>query len=161
MLCQASAATASMPEAPVVAAPPGERETEAAAATARPGAWARYRPILGSRLLTLASWALFLGGAPASMMAALGLAGAPAVVSVVAGGAVVGVLRRETKVDELVMMAIAAALIVGEYLSAGLSVFVMLSGKVLERVTAARAEHAIEGLGQLVPAVARVKDAAD
>jgi len=50
---------------------------------------------------------------------------------------------------------------VGEYWSAGLSVFMMLSGKVLERVTAARAEHAIEGLGQLVPAVARVKDAAD
>jgi Cd2+/Zn2+-exporting ATPase len=93
-------------------------------------------------------------------VAALGIAGAVAGGAAISWGAVRGLLRRELNVDELVTIAIAAAIYVGEYWGAALVAFMMLFGKVLEDATAARAEHAIEGLGRLVPALARVRDAA-
>jgi Cd2+/Zn2+-exporting ATPase len=110
-------------------------------------------------LLTLVSWGIHLAGGPEPLVRWIGIAGALAGGIPIAYGAVKGLLAREMNVDELVTIAIVAAIIVGEYWGASLVAFMMLFGKVLEDVTAARAEHAIEGLGQLVPSVARVKDA--
>jgi Cd2+/Zn2+-exporting ATPase len=129
----------------------------------------RYRSVLTSQeavaaavtaLLTLVSWGAYLAGAPPTIVAVLGIAGALAGGLPIAWGAVQGLIRREMNVDELVTLAIAAALIVGEYWGAALVAIMMLVGKVLEDVTAARADAAIEGLGQLVPAVASVRDGA-
>ena len=58
-------------------------------------------------------------------------------------------------------IAIVAAVILGEYLSAGLVAFMMLFGKVLEDFTAERAELALAGLGALLPATARRKSDQD
>ena len=110
-------------------------------------------------LLTLASFALALAGGPTPLVTGLGLAGALSGGLAIAWGALRGLLARELNVDELVTIAIAAAIVVGEYWGAALVAFMMLFGKVLEDVTAARAEHAIEGLGALVPASARVRQA--
>jgi Cd2+/Zn2+-exporting ATPase len=129
----------------------------------------RYRGVLASQeaiaaavtaLLTLVSWGAYLAGAPPTIVAVLGIAGALAGGLPIAWGAVQGLIRREMNVDELVTLAIVAALIVGEYWGAALVAIMMLVGKVLEDVTAARADAAIEGLGQLVPAVASVRDGA-
>ena len=133
-----------------------------------PGFWERYREVFTSRdflfslltaLLTLCSWGLSLAGAPAAVVTALGVAGALAGGLPIAVGAVRGLISREVNVDELVTIAIVAAILVGEYWGAALVAFMMLFGKVLEDFTAARAQHALEGLGQLLPATARVKDA--
>jgi Cd2+/Zn2+-exporting ATPase len=140
-----------------------------AAARALPGFWERYGEVVSSRdflfalltaVLTLGSWGLSLAGAPAGAVTLLGVAGALTGGLPIAAGAVRGLIRREVNVDELVTIAIAAAILVGEYWGAALVAFMMLFGKVLEDVTAARAQHALEGLGQLLPALARVKDAA-
>lgn len=141
----------------------------ASSSAARASTWAYYRAALTSpdflfavltAVLTLASWLLFLAGGPSTVVVVLGVAGALAGGLPIAWGALRGLLAHALNVDELVTIAIAAALAVGEYWGAALVAFMMLFGKVLEDVTAARAEHAIEGLGRLVPATARVKDAA-
>ena len=149
------------PGAPQVPERPGRQ--------GRRGAWEHYRGALTSAdflfavltaLLTLASWLLFLAGGPPAVVAGLGIAGALAGGIPIAVGALRGLLAREMNVDELVTIAIGASIYVGEYWGAALVAFMMLFGKVLEDVTAARAEQALEGLGQLVPATAQVLDAA-
>ena len=110
-------------------------------------------------LLTLVSWGLYLAGGPPTAVTALGWAGATIGGAVIARGAIGGLIRREMNVDELVIMAIIASLVVGEFWGAALVAFMMLFGKVVENVSAARAEGAIEGLGRMVPVMARVKDA--
>jgi Zn2+/Cd2+-exporting ATPase len=135
----------------------------------RAGAWAFYRQALSTSeflfasltlLLTLVSWGLYLAGSAESVVATTGIAAALLGGIPIAYGAIRGLLNREMNVDELVTIAIVAAILVGEYWGASLVAFMMLFGKVLEDVTAARADHAIEGLGRLVPSVARVKDEA-
>jgi Cd2+/Zn2+-exporting ATPase len=155
---------------PVLDAPPSRRPEIAeltAAPPARRSAWTHYRPILTSRdflvaaatgLLALASWVALLVGGPAAAVNALGLAAALIGGALIAGDAVGGVMRGKLNVDELVTIAIIAAIFVQEYLGAALVAFMMLFGKVLEDVTAARADRALEGLGRLVPATARIKD---
>ena len=110
--------------------------------------------------LAAASWgtSAIVGNTPAGALAAVavGWAGALAGGLVIARGAVTGLLAREMNVDELVTLAIAASLYAGEYLGAALVAFMMLFGKVLEDVTAARAEDAIAELGRLLPPLARV-----
>ncbi|HEX2034706.1 MAG TPA: cation-translocating P-type ATPase [Chloroflexota bacterium] len=131
------------------------------------GIWSRYQAVMGSAefrfatatlVLTAISWALSLAGAAPLLVTAVGIAGALAGGVPIAWGAVRGILRRELNVDELVTIAIVASIMIGEYWGAGLVAFMMLFGKVLEDVTAARASHAIEGLGRLVPVMARVID---
>ena len=130
--------------------------------------WVAYREALTGAdfvfalltlVLTLVSWGLSLAGGPASVVAVTGVVGALVGGAPIAFGALKGVVARELNVDELVTIAIVASIVAGEYWGASLVAFMMLFGKVLEDVTAARAEHAIEGLGQLVPSVARLKDA--
>ena len=148
-----------------------ERTLKGGADAPTGGAWSRYREALTTKdflfaaltaVLTLASWGLWLAAGapehPPTAVVVLGYAGAIAGGGAIAWGAIRGLRAREMNVDELVTIAIVASLIVGEYWGAALVAFMMLFGKVLEDVTAARAEHAIEGLGQLVPSVARVKD---
>jgi Cd2+/Zn2+-exporting ATPase len=110
--------------------------------------------------LALASWGISLVGGddPTWTLTAVvvGWAGALAGGLVIARGAVAGLIRREVNVDELVTLAMAASLYAGEYLSAALVGFMMLFGKVLEDVTAARADDAIAGLGRLVPTIAHL-----
>ena len=105
-----------------------------------------------------ASWLARLAGSETDWLApALGLAGVVIGGAKIAVGALRGLLERELNVDELVTIAIVAAVILGEYLSAGLVAFMMLFGKVLEDFTAERAELALAGLGALLPATARRK----
>ncbi len=75
---------------------------------------------------------------------------------IIAQGALKGLLAKEMNVDELVMIAIVASFFTHEYFSAGLVSFMMLFGKVLEDLTAGRAEAAIKELGTLLPNTARV-----
>ena len=108
------------------------------------------------------SWLAALAGSETDWLApALGLAGVAIGGAKIAVGAVRGLLERELNVDELVTIAIVAAVILGEYLSAGLVAFMMLFGKVLEDFTAERAELALAGLGALLPATARRKSGQD
>src|SRR5262245_27620963 len=92
-----------------------------APARALPGFWERYGEVLTSRdflfslltaLLTLCSWGLSLAGAPVGVVTALGLAGALAGGLPIAVGAARGLLSREVNVDELVTIAIVAAILV-------------------------------------------------
>ncbi|MBI3977142.1 MAG: cation-translocating P-type ATPase [Chloroflexi bacterium] len=109
-------------------------------------------------LLALASWLTELFGlGPAWLAFAVGLLAAAVGGSVIVVGAVRGVLARELNVDELVSIALIASVLAGEVLSAALVAFMMLGGKVLEDLTARRAARALENLGQLVPAMARVR----
>lgn len=112
--------------------------------------------------LTIISWAIWLavGDDPVWSVAsvATGWLGALVGGAVIARGAITGLWNREVNVDELVTIAIVASLVIGEYWGAALVAFMMLFGKVLEDVTAARANDAIEGLGRMVPSVASRRD---
>jgi Cd2+/Zn2+-exporting ATPase len=112
--------------------------------------------------LTLISWVIWLGFGddPVWSVAsvATGWVGALVGGAVIARGAIAGLWNREVNVDELVTIAIVASLVIGEYWGAALVAFMMLFGKVLEDVTAARANDAIEGLGRMVPSVASRRD---
>ncbi|MAG37062.1 MAG: cadmium-translocating P-type ATPase, partial [Dehalococcoidia bacterium] len=111
-------------------------------------------------LLTTASWLTGAAGSgPEWLAPALGLVGTAIGGAKIAVGAGRGFMNRELNVDELVTIAIVAAVIMGEYLSAGLVAFMMLFGKVLEDFTAERAELALAGLGSLLPATARRRTA--
>lgn len=102
------------------------------------------------------SWcASLVDGSPQWLAPILGLAGVCVGGAKIAVSAGRGLLARQLNVDELVTVAIVAAVILGEYLSAGLVAFMMLLGKLLEDFTAERAELALEGLGSLLPATAR------
>ncbi|NCV02661.1 MAG: cation-translocating P-type ATPase [Proteobacteria bacterium] len=108
------------------------------------------------------SWVIWLvgGGDPVWSVASVvtGWVGALVGGAVIARGAIAGLWNREVNVDELVTIAIVASLVIGEYWGAALVAFMMLFGKVLEDVTAARANDAIEGLGRMVPSVASRRD---
>ena len=112
--------------------------------------------------LTLISWVIWLVGGddPVWSVASVGTGWVGALVGgvVIARGAIAGLWNREVNVDELVTIAIVASLVIGEYWGAALVAFMMLFGKVLEDVTAARANDAIEGLGRMVPSVASRRD---
>ena len=112
--------------------------------------------------LTLISWVIWLVGGddPVWSVASVvtGWVGALVGGAVIARGAIAGLWNREVNVDELVTIAIVASLVIGEYWGAALVAFMMLFGKVLEDVTAARANDAIEGLGRMVPSVASRRD---
>jgi Cd2+/Zn2+-exporting ATPase len=143
---------------------------EPAVGSVRPGRSfvSRYSKVLRSTdflaatatfVFAVASWLVSLVATTRTPSNMLAIAAAAVGGSVIAVGAVRGLLKRQTNVDELVTIAIVASVAVGEYLGAALVAFMMLFGKVLEDITAARAEAAIEGLGQLVPATARLVDA--
>ncbi|MDE2817928.1 MAG: cation-translocating P-type ATPase [Chloroflexota bacterium] len=70
-------------------------------------------------------------------------------------GALQGLRQRQVNVDELVSIAVIASVLLGEYLSAGLVVFMMIFGQLLEEATSQRATAALEHLAALQPDRAR------
>ncbi len=70
-------------------------------------------------------------------------------------GAVGGLLRGKTNVDELVALAIAASMILGEWISAAIVAFIMVLGSLIEQYTSQRARRHIEALLSSAPEHAR------
>ena len=71
-------------------------------------------------------------------------------------GAIQGLLQRNINVDELVGLAILAALLQGEFLTAAVVSFVMVLGSIVEQATSDSARKAIESLITLAPKTATV-----
>lgn len=71
-------------------------------------------------------------------------------------GAVRGLVRREVNVDELVALAVAASLVMGEFLTAAVVSFVMVLGALIEEATSDSARRAIQALVDLSPDEATV-----
>lgn len=126
---------------------------------------ARFRDRELLRQATLTSVAGFLIGAcwllrwwhssaaaeTALALIATALCGGPIIV-----GALRGVIAREVNVDELVSLAIIAALAIGEFLTAATVGFIMVLGSLLESYTSSKAKRAIESLVELTPDTARL-----
>lgn len=88
-------------------------------------------------------------------------AGAALLAAALCGGPIIlealkGLWAREVNVDELVSLAILAAVVSGEFLTAATVSFIMVLGSLLEAVTAAHARAAIESLAALTPDKARL-----
>ncbi len=71
-------------------------------------------------------------------------------------GSIKGLIRRETNVDELVSLAIIAAVILGEYTAAAVVAFVMILGSLLEEYTAGRLRRDISSIAAKHPTHALV-----
>jgi len=84
-------------------------------------------------------------------LAALALAGGPIV-----WGAARGVARGRINVDELVAIAIAATVALGEFESAAIVAFIMSLGQLVEEITSDRARRAIEAILRERPSAALV-----
>lgn len=114
-----------------------------------------YR-VLGGIFFIILSWLLGRGGysLSAEILAflALVLLGGPIIL-----GALKGLLlERRFNVDELVSMAMIAAFLIGEYLTAAVVALVMILGSLMEEFTAQKAHSAINALLDLTPAKANV-----
>ena len=92
----------------------------------------------------------WLSGALGALAAAVG--GFP-----IASKAVRAALRRQLSVDVLVAIAAVAAIAIGHYLEAGVVIFILLFGELLEEITVAKTSKAIRGLGSLLPDTVMVK----
>jgi Cd2+/Zn2+-exporting ATPase len=66
-------------------------------------------------------------------------------------GAVKGLVRKELNVDELVSLAIIAAVLIGQYLTAAEIALIMVLGSLVEEFTAQKARSAINSLIRLSP----------
>jgi Cd2+/Zn2+-exporting ATPase len=84
-------------------------------------------------------------------LASVALNGAPII-----WGAIQGLLERKVNVDELVSLAIIAALLEGEFLTAAVVSFVMVLGALIEQATSDSARKAIQSLVTLSPETATV-----
>lgn len=71
-------------------------------------------------------------------------------------GAITGLIEKKINVDELVSLAILASLAVGEFLSAAVVSFVMVTGTLIEEATAAAARKQIQSLVEMTPKEATV-----
>ncbi len=123
--------------------------------------WQTYRPLVRSShfrtvaatgVLIIAAWLVSLVGVDVPYLAeglalvAVGIGGLGIV-----WGALQGLRQRQVNVDELVSIAVIASVLAGEYLSAGLVVFMMIFGQLLEEATSQRATAALEHLAALQP----------
>lgn len=66
-------------------------------------------------------------------------------------GAIRGLTRLETNVDELVALAIVASVVLGEWTAGAIVAFIMVLGGLIEEVTSERARRFIEALGASSP----------
>ncbi len=113
---------------------------------------AHFRTVAATGVLILAAWLVSLAGvavpylAEILALAAVGIGGLGIV-----WGALQGLWQRQVNVDELVSIAVIASVLAGEYLSAGLVVFMMIFGQLLEEATSQRATAALEHLAALQP----------
>ncbi len=69
----------------------------------------------------------------------------------IASKAIKTMLQRSLDVDALVTIAASAAIALGDYLEAGIVIFILLLGEFLEAATVARTSKAIKGLASLIP----------
>jgi heavy metal translocating P-type ATPase len=60
-------------------------------------------------------------------------------------------IQKSLNVDLLVIIAASAAVVIGEYLEAGLVIFILLLGEFLEALTVSKTGKAIKGLASLIP----------
>lgn len=108
-----------------------------------------YR-VLSGALLIAAGY--FLGGngypipADLSLLLAVAVLGGPIIL-----GAVRGLLNKEFNVDELVSLAIIAAVFIGDYLEAAVVALIMTLGALLEEYAAQKSRSAINALVRLSP----------
>ena len=123
--------------------------------------WQTYRPLVRSShfrtvaatgVLIIAAWLVSLAGVDVPYLAE-GLALAAVAIGGlgIVWGALQGLRQRQVNVDELVSIAVIASVLAGEYLSAGLVVFMMIFGQLLEEATSQRATAALEHLAALQP----------
>ena len=123
--------------------------------------WQTYRPLVRSShfrtvaatgVLILAAWLVSLAGVDVPFLAQ-GLALAAVAIGGlgIVWGALQGLWQRQVNVDELVSIAVIASVLAGEYLPAGLVVFMMIFGQLLEEATSQRATAALEHLAALQP----------
>ena len=111
-----------------------------------------FRTVAATGVLIIAAWLVSLAGvdvpylAEGLALAAVGIGGLGIV-----WGALQGLRQRQVNVDELVSIAVIASVLAGEYLSAGLVVFMMIFGQLLEEATSQRATAALEHLAELQP----------
>jgi Cd2+/Zn2+-exporting ATPase len=125
-----------------------------------------YRELLSSRyfyrvalagLLALVSYLWDRqAGSPTTVGSALALASVTLNGLPIIWGAIRGLMERKVNVDELVSLAIIAALLEGEYLTAAVVSFVMVLGALIEQATSDSARKAIESLITLSPETATV-----
>ncbi len=101
-------------------------------------------------------WALRLWFPRPGIEAALALAATTLCAGPIIYQAIRGIFARQVNVDELVSLAIIAALVAGEYLTAATVGFIMVLGSLLESYTSAKARRAIESLVELAPEIARI-----
>jgi len=69
----------------------------------------------------------------------------------IASKAIRAIIQKSLNVDVLVIIAASAAVLIGEYLEAGLVIFILLLGELLEALTVAKTGKAIKGLASLIP----------
>jgi Cd2+/Zn2+-exporting ATPase len=125
-----------------------------------------YRELVRSRYfyrvafagaLALASYLWDRGtGSLSTVGIALALASAALNGTPIIWGAIRGLLERKVNVDELVSLAIVAALLEGEFLTAAVVSFVMVLGALIEQATSDSARKAIQSLITLSPETATV-----
>ncbi|TBV82822.1 MAG: cation-translocating P-type ATPase [Desulfobulbaceae bacterium] len=75
----------------------------------------------------------------------------------IAANAIRALFQKKLNVDLLVIIAAAAAVAIGDYLEAGLVIFILLLGEFLETITVARTGQAIKGLASLIPNIVKLK----
>jgi Cd2+/Zn2+-exporting ATPase len=125
-----------------------------------------YRELVRSRYfyraafagaLALASYLWDRGtGTPSTVGMVLALASVALNGIPIIWGAIQGLLERKVNVDELVSLAIIAALLEGEFLTAAVVSFVMVLGALIEQATSDSARKAIQSLVALSPDTATV-----
>ncbi len=133
------------------------------AATAAPAGLAGDRAVVARLALTLAGGALLVVGwladvsgayVPAVAQLATAL-GALVLAAPIVARATRNLLRDRLELDELIALAVVAAIAFESYATAGVVAFFALLGELVERRTALGARAAIESLIRLTPSVAR------
>jgi Cd2+/Zn2+-exporting ATPase len=103
-------------------------------------------------LLLALSWIIQrLSDVPSSItdsmaLAAIIIGGYP-----IASKAIKALIQKSLNVDLLVIIAASAAVVIGEYLEAGIVIFILLLGEFLEALTVSKTGKAIKGLASLIP----------
>lgn len=134
--------------------------------------WKRYKPVLSepqtrivavTGILILVAWILDLAKFPVSWLSPL-LATAAALIGgwPIARWAWAGVKAREINADQLVVIALVASLLGGEYIAGAVVAFIMIFGGLLEELTTHKMRLSISDLMDLTPPqVTRRRDGRD
>jgi heavy metal translocating P-type ATPase len=74
----------------------------------------------------------------------------------IASKAIRALVQKRLNVDVLVIIAASAAVVIGEYLEAGIVIFILVLGEFLEVLTVSKTSEAIKGLASLIPDTVKV-----